>query len=263
MTLAHRLRSETPEERRAAIAEIATRTAVDPAELESLVACLGHPAKAIQRPAADAFRALAEQGIAVEALLTAALDALDPRLRFGAAYALARLGPPPPAALPALLAALSLDDGDVRWAAADLIGRTEPRTMAVAGLLPLVAGGNAPQRKMALYCLRDLDAAGDEVERAALTALDDADGGVRLAAMATLARLAKNNRPAAANGILKALNAEDPRERRAAAAALGDLALDTSAVRAALENAARSDDASLRRAADRSLRTLGSAPRGQ
>ena len=261
MTLADRLRSENLEERHAAITEITTRTAVDPAELESLVACLGHPAKAIQRPAADAFRALTEHGIAVEALLTAALDAPDPRLRFGAAYALARVGPPPPAALPALLAALSLDDGDVRWAAAELIGRTEPRAMAVAGLLPLVAGGNAPQRKMALYCLRDLDAASEDVDRAAVSALDDSDGGVRLAAMAMLARLANTNRDAAADGILKALSAEDPRERRAAAAALGDLGLDTNAVRAALENAARSDDASLRRAAERSLRKLGPAPR--
>ena len=260
MTLADRLRSDAPDERRAAIAEIATRTAVDPAELESLVTCLGHPTKAIQRPAADAFRVLAEQGIAVEALLTAALDATDPRLRFGAAYALARLGAPPPAALPALLAALALDDGDVRWAAAELIGRTEPRATAVAGLLPLVAGGNPPQRKMALYCLRDLEVAGEEVERAALAALDDADGGVRLAAMATLTRLAKSHRSAAATGILKALNAEDPSERRAAAAALGDLGLDTDAVREALEDAARGDDASLRRAAERSLRML--APRG-
>ena len=262
MTLADRLRSDAPDERRVAIAEIAARTAVDPGELESLVACLGHPAKAIQRPAADAFRALAEQGIAVEALLTTALDAPDPRLRFGAAYALARLGPPPPAALAALLSALALDDGDVRWAAAELIGRTEPRATAVAGLLPLVANGNALQRKMALYCLRDLEAPGEDVERAALAALDDADGGVRLAAMATLTRLAKSERSAAAAGILKALNAEDPRERRAAAAALGDLGLDTDAVRTALEDAAQADDVSLRRAAERSLRKLGAASRG-
>jgi HEAT repeat protein len=262
MTLADRLRSEAPDERRAAVAEIATRTTADRTELESLVACLGHPAKAIQRPAADACRALAEQGMAIRPLLEAALDASDPRLRFGAAYALARLGSPPPAALPALLAALSLDDGDVRWAAAELIGRTEPRAIAVEGLLPLVTGGNAPQRKMALYCLRDLATASEEVQHATLGALQDPDPGVRLAAMATLARLARNDPSEAANGILKALDAEDPRERRAAAAALGDLGLATSAVRAALEDAARADDASLRRAAERSLRKLGSAPRG-
>jgi HEAT repeat protein len=260
MTLAARLRSAAQDERRAAVAEIATRTAADAAELEALVGCLGHPAKTVQRPAADAFRALAEHGIAVEPLLIAALDAADPRLRFGAAYALARLGPPPAAALPALLAALAIDDGDVRWAAAEILGRTEPRTATIAGLLPLVSTGNAPQRKMALYCLRDLEAASEEVERAALAALNDPDGGVRLAAMATLTRLARSNRSAAADGILKALHAEDPRERRAAAAALGDLGLSTDAVRTALETAAKSEDASLRRAAERSLRKL--APRG-
>lgn len=260
MTLADRLRSAVLDERRSAIAEIASRTAVDPAELDALVACLGHTAKAVQRPAADACGALAAQGIAIEPRLTSALDAADPRLRFGAAYALARLGPPPPAALPALLAALSLDDGDVRWAAAELIARTEPRTAAVAGLLPLVTIGNAPQRKMALYCLRDLDAAGEEVERVAVAALNDPDRGVRLAAMATLARLATRDRAAAAEALLKALDAEDPRERRAAAAALGDLGLDTDAIRAALEHAAQGDDPSLRRAAARSLRKL--APHG-
>jgi HEAT repeat protein len=260
MTLADRLRSAAQDERRAAIAEIATRAAAEPAELESLVACLGHPAKAIQRPAADACGALAGRGVPVEPLLIAALDAADPRLRFGAAYALARLGPPTAAALPALLGALAIDDGDVRWAAADIITRTEPRATTVSELLPLVTGGNAPQRKMALYCLRDLEASSDEVERAALAALDDIDGGVRLAAMATLTRLARN-RPPVAEGLLNALTADDPRERRAAAAALGDLGLDTPAVRAALESATQAEDASLRRAAERSLRKLGSASR--
>jgi len=259
MTLAERLRSAADDERGAAIAEIAARATAAPEELRSLVACLGDPAKNIQRPAADACCSLAERGVPVGPLLTAALDSADPRLRFGAAYALARLGPPTATALPALLAALAIDDGDVRWAAADIITRTEPRATTVSGLVPLVSSGKVAQRKMALYCLRDLHASGEEVERAALTALDDTDRGVRLAAMATLTRLAQN-RPPVADALLRALHADDPRERRAAAAALGDLGLNTDAVRAALEEAARADDASLRRAADRSLRKL--APRG-
>ena len=258
MTLAERLRSPAHEERRAAIAEVATRTRAEPAELDALVACLGDAAKAIQRPAADACRALAANGVSVAPLLMIALEAPDPRLRFGAAYALARLGPPPPVALPALLDALALDDGDVRWAAAELVCRTEPRATVIAGLLPLVRTGNAPQRKMALYCLRDLGASGDEVERAALTALEDADGGVRLAAMATLARIA-NGRTTVAEKLVRALSATDPRERRAAAAALGDLGVDSVTVRTALETAARGADASLRRAAERSLRKLAPA----
>jgi HEAT repeat protein len=256
MSLAGRLRSSAPEERRAAIAEVADRTAADPAELDALVACLGDAAKAIQRPAADACRALAAHGVAVAPLLETALGSTDPRLRFGAAYALVRLGPAAPAAaLSALLEALALDDGDVRWAAAELICRTEPRAAAIAGLLPLVRAGNPPQRKMALYCLRDLAAAGDEFEHATLAALGDSDGGVRLAAMATLARLA-HDRPRAAEKLVQALDAHDPRERRAAAAALGDLGIGSEPVRAALEAAAQSTDASLRRAAERSLARL-------
>ncbi|MGH7339574.1 MAG: HEAT repeat domain-containing protein [Candidatus Rokuibacteriota bacterium] len=258
MTLAERLRSPAHEERRAAIAEIATRDKVEPAELDALVACLGDAAKAIQRPAADACRTLAANGVSVVPLLMIALEAPDPRLRFGAAYALARLGPPPPVALPALLDALALDDGDVRWAAAELICRTDPRATVIAGLLPLVRTGNAPQRKMALYCLRDLGASNHDVERAALTAMDDTDGGVRLAAMTTLARLA-HDRTQVAEKLMEALNAPDARERRAAAAALGDLGHDSVAVRAALETATRGDDVSLRRAAERSLRRLAPA----
>jgi len=255
MTLAARLRSPAPEERRAAIAEIATRVRVEPAELDALVACLGDVAKAIQRPAADACRALVVHGVAVEPLLLTALNATDPRLRFGAAYALARLGTPPTAAVPALLDALALEDGDVRWAAAEIICRTEPRATVIAGLLPLVRSGTPSQRKMSLYCLRDVAASGDEVQHVALTALDDPDGGVRLAAMATLSRLARDRGPAAEK-LVQALDAAEPRERRAAAAALGDLGVRSDAVRAALEQAAHADDTSLRRAAERSLRKL-------
>ena len=130
--------------------------------------------------------------------------------------------------------------------------------MVVEGLLPLVGAGNPPQRKMALYCLRDIDAATEAVERATHAAMDDSDGGVRLAAMATLTRLARD-RPSAATKLVQALTADDPRERRAAAAALGDLGLASEAVRAALETAAHGDDASLRRAAERSLRKLRQA----
>jgi HEAT repeat protein len=256
MTLAERLRSPALDERRAAIAEIAARTSVDATELESLVTCLGHAAKAVQRPAADACGVLAERGIPVEPLLTAALGAADPRLRFGAAYAIARFAAPSPTTLPALLSALALDDGDIRWAAADLICRTEPRNAVVEGLLPLVTSGPPPQRKMALYCLRDLAAHSDAVDRAALAALDDPDAGVRLAAMSALSRLSQGNRDEAADRLMSALGAEDPRERRAAAAALGDLRVSTVSVRAALQTAAHGEDASLRRAAERSLRKL-------
>lgn len=255
MTLAERLRSPLLDERRAAIAEMAARDAADPRELEALVASLGDAAKAVQRPAAEACRSLAARGVAVQPLLFAALGTEDARLRFGAAYALGRLGAPPASTLPALLDALALDDGDIRWAAAETICRVEPRSATVAALLLLLQRGNPPQRKMALYCLRDIATPDDAVDVAALTALDDPDLSVRLAAMTTLARLA-HDRPRVAEKLLHALSAADPREQRAAAAALGDLGIRSDAVRAALETAAAGDDVSLRRAAKRTLRKL-------
>lgn len=255
MTLAERLRSPSLDERRAAIAEMAARDVLDARELEALVASLGDATKAVQRPAAEACRSLAARGVAVQPLLFAALDAEDARLRFGAAYALGRLGAPPASTLPALLDALALDDGDVRWAAAETLCRVEPRSATVAALLPLLKTGNPPQRKMALYCLRDIATPNDAVDDAALTALDDADLGVRLAAMTTLARLARD-RPPVAGKLIRTLSAADPRERRAAAAALGDLGVNSDAVRAGLDAAAAGDDVSLSRAAKRSLRKL-------
>jgi len=258
MTLAERLRSSSLDERRTAIAEMAARDVVEAGELEALVACLGNAAKAVQRPAAEACRALAVRGVAVEPLLFTALDSGDARLRFGAAYALGRLGAPSTAALPALFDALAFDDGDMRWAAAETISRVEPRSAVVAGLLPLLQTGNPPQRKMALYCLRDLATPNDAIDDGALAALDDPDMGVRLAAMATLARLA-HDRPRVAEKLIRAMGAADPREQRAAAAALGDLGIRSDAVRAALEAGAATDDVSLRRAAKRSLRKFDSS----
>jgi HEAT repeat protein len=153
------------------------------------------------------------------------------------------------------LQALALDDGDIRWAAAETLRRVEPRAGAIAALLPLVRSGNPPQRKMALYCLRDIATAGDLVDDAIVTALDDPDLGVRLAAMTTSARLARD-RPRVAEKLVRALSAPDAREQRAAAAALGDLGVRSEPIRSALESAAAGDDASLQRAAKRTLRRL-------
>src|SRR5207247_4157532 len=104
---------------------------------------------------------------------------------------------PPAAPLPALLETLGADDGDVRWAAAGILVRLRDRAALVGSLRALLASRNATQRKMALYCLRDLETRAPEVEQAVLHALGDADRDVRLAAIATLARLAPDRGGAA------------------------------------------------------------------
>src|SRR6266403_381770 len=175
----------------------------------------------------------------------------------GAAFALSLAGDPPAASLPVLLETLGADDGDLRWAAAGIVVRLQhERAALVESLRTLVASGNAAQRKMALYCLRDLEACTPAVEQAVLHALGDADRDVRLAAVATLARLARD-RGAAAAKLVHALETGDERVRRAAAAALGALGERSAPVLAALGAASASPDPSLRRAAEGALRQLG------
>ncbi len=249
------LRSPALEERRAAIDEIARRGSVGDGEFEALAECLGDARKAVQRPAAEAFAALAGRGVAVGHVLDAALRSASPRLRWGAAYALSLLGAPPEEAIPVLLEALGVDDGDVRWAAAGIVVGVRDRPALVDQLVALVRAGNAAQRKMALYCLRDLGARSPAAAAAALAALADEDAGVRLAAMASLPRLVEE-RGAAAAGLVAALASDEEGLRRAAAAALGSLGERSETALAALRGAADSPDRALRRAAERSLRML-------
>ena len=255
MTLAERLRAPDPAIRRAAIAELAEQGGATREDLAALAECLGAGQKALERPAAEAFAALAARGVPVRDVLLGALASPLPRRRWGAAFALSLAGDPPAATLPVLLETLGADDGDLRWAAADIVVRLRDRATLVESLRALAGSGNAAQRKMALYCLRDLDARTPEVEQAVLRALGDDDHDVRLAAVATLARLA-SDRAAAAERLVHALERGDERLRRAAAAALGILRERSAPVVAALRAAAASPDPSLRRAAEGALRRL-------
>ena len=251
----HPLLDGSPAARAVALTAVAERDAApDRAELAALDACLADPHKLVQRRAAETFAALARRGVEVEAALRAALAAPELRRRWGAVYALSLIGPLPPAALPTLLDVLGVDDGDLRWAAGDLIKQlaARERSSVVAALLA-VARAAAPPRKMALYCLRDLGVA--EAVDAALSALADGPIETRLAALSLLSAVHPD--PAvAAQRIAALIDDGDPRMQRAAAATLGGLGVRTDAVMSALRRASSSDDSSLRRAAAHSLRML-------
>ena len=265
--VADRLRSPSVEDRVAAIAELGHGDA-GTAELEALALCLGHHHKLVQRRAAEAFAGLDRRGTPVRAVLAAALRSTAARQRWGAAYALALLGAPPRDTLPVLLETLGEDDGDLRWAAARIVVRMrdEPELvrmlaeLAVRGgskrLIVSAARGRGPQRKMALYCIRDLGAPSTDAEGVAAAALGDPDVGVRLAALSTLPAVAVD-RVTASRRLLSLLEDPDGGVRRAAAVALGELGTNSEEVVAALRAAAASEDASLKRAAERALRRLG------
>ena len=256
MTLAGRLRAEDTDARVAAIAALRERGAADEDEIAALADCLGHGRKAVQRAAAEAFATLAERGVAVRAVLEAALTSAAARQRWAAAYALARLGGPTSGLLPVLVETLGGYDGDLRWAAADILTGLPDRPAVQAVLRRLVREGNPAQRKMAFYCLRDLEDRTPEVEASALAAVADRDPGVSLAAIASLARLA-TDRVGAAARLVTVLQTGTERAARAAAAALGTLGERGEPVLVALRRAAASPDPSLRRAARRALGFLG------
>ena len=254
MTVAERLRAGDVEDRLAAMAELAAPDAGD-AELDALASCLGHDRKIVQRRAAEAFEALAAGGMPVRPVLERALHAPGARQRWGAVYALALIGAPPPETLPVLLEALGEADGDLRWAAARILVRMRDDAALRPTLVDLAASGNAPQRKMALYCLRDLEETSADAERAALIALRDADAAVRLAALSALPAVAVDH-AAAAHAVLASLQDSDVGVRRAAAAALGKLGSRSDEITAALRAAAGGADVSLTRAAERAMRLL-------
>lgn len=225
----------------------------------ALVLLLGDPSRTRQRRAADALKGLVADTPALADALQSALTALDPRLRWGAAYTIGHaLHPPAENLWPAVRETLSLDDGDQRWAAAELtceLARHHPTVRD--DVLAAVSEGSATMRRMLLYCLRDLE---DPDLRGVVEArLEDEDAGVRLAALSAGVQAV---RPGAETATLAAriapLVASDPDlgVRRAAAATLGRLGDPTASTLETLENARASNDESLVRAAAAALARL-------
>jgi HEAT repeat protein len=238
----------SPHARAAAIAALARREAPPSnAELDALTLCLAERSKLVQRRTAEAFAVLAARGIDVGRWLHPALAAVDMHRRWGAVYALSLVGPLPVAAVPTLVEIIGTPDGDLRWAAADLLkGIAARQRAAVVAALIDAACVPGPRRKMALYCLRDLDV-GEAVD-VADAALADPATDVRLAALAAVAAL-DPDRPRVAARIAALVDDADPRMQRAAAGTLGGLGVRSAPVLDALSRAEASDDPSLRRAA--------------
>lgn len=256
MNLLEQLHAADRAERLAAIAAVAAYETADARTLQALAQCLGDGSKLVQRRAAEAFAALHARGVEVDGVLLATLDAAGLAHRWGAAYALACIGTPPPPALPVLLECLGARDGDLRWAAASIVVRLAQATDVGPAVHALLATGTAEQRKMAAYCVRDIGVWTPAVETALSGALGDPDAGVRLAAMSSLARLCADG-AALARRLLPLLLDPEAGVRRATAAVLGTLGQRSAAVVAALQGAAASSDVSLQRAARRSLQRLG------
>jgi HEAT repeat protein len=228
----------------------------------AVVDCLGVAVKALQRRATDVLESTAEAARpALVAALRAALASPEAPRRWGATYALGRLGIIEPALVPPLLEALGSRDGDQRWAAAALMVACGVRHPAIVRSTLLDALGAAiPElRKMTLYVLRDLALAEPAVVDAIVAALRDDDANVRLAALSAVTRLAPL--PASACEEVLRLVRDDPQigVRRAAVSALGHVGRGVASAAAAIAAALDSSDVGVRRAAVAARRRLEGA----
>jgi HEAT repeat protein len=221
--------------------------ALDAAAVAALIELAGHSSKEIARSACTVL-ALAAKTPEYRRSIEGALGDAEPRRRWGAAFALAQAGFCGEAVAQAALEAAGASDGDVRWAAIEVLRGAVRERPALLAELARAAITEAPvRRKMVLYCLRDLGYGDAGVF---VHALDSADPDVRLAGLSGLARASRPD-STALRAIVACLEGDrEPGVRRAAAATLGRAGGTDPFVRAALERArASATDPDLVRAA--------------
>lgn len=198
--------------------------ALDPAAvvwIDALARALGDADRKVARAASEALVAIGRRHD-VAAALRAALRSGEPQRRWHGARTLARLEPPGPELLPALVEALACGEGAVRWEAARIlvdVGRLHGEVLTL--LLGLLRSAEqASQRAMAAHCLRELAPDQAACAAALLDASRDPDLGVRRAALTAAAGLLDPPR-ALAERLREVAEADpDAASRRLAGAAL-------------------------------------------
>lgn len=261
-SIAIALNDTDDEARLAAIAEIAENTAaLSDDSLDALLRCLGANRKIIQRRAAETLAGLAKRDTRIVEKVRDALGGTDSRMRWGAAYALGLIDDALDlSAMPTLVEVLASSDGDVRWAAAELVVRLGKENHNAVGkqLLALAQDGNLNARKMALYCLRDVGGPREDLLNAVETCCAEHHSLVKMAALSLLSRMENAGERAATLAIRLLENDSDEGVRRCAAVALGHIGDRSTRVIEALTRAAGSDhDIYMKRAAQAALMRLG------
>lgn len=234
--------------------------------LEAFFASLEQADKKALRRGVEALIAAAPNAPQVVAELRAALNRAPAEKRWPIAYVLAHISSPlSPPCLEALSSALEMADPDIRWAVALLLvdlGKKSASGIA-AHLVDLVGKGNPAQRRMAVYCLRDIRADDPAHGNAVQNALQDLDPLVRVAALTSLKAFPTIGGNATDRLINLVASDADSRVRSSAALALAHLGPPTENVSRALNDATRSSDSKLAKAARAALELLnkkGPAP---
>lgn len=191
----------------------------------SLLEQLGSTDRSTQRLACTALaERLREHPRLREALLSTVREG-TPLARFAAAFVLFGGERPTLRLLPALLDALELEDGDIRWQATHMLatlGRMQGEVFPVV----VHEARNAPsplRRRMALYTLRELAPEREETAAACADALQDPVAEVRRAALTCFGKLSGIGRDTLDRVLGIATDHPDPRMQSLAAVALPNL----------------------------------------
>lgn len=225
--------------------------------LSALLASLDHPDKPTIRAAVDELIQLAANEPQVRNALEHRLNESGHRNYWPVAYILGHLTQPSDSAVQKLLDALGHDEPDIRWAVALLLTRlARSASEVVILLLKLCRTGSVNQKRMAIYCLRDLGLSDSESLQAFIDALTDADATVRVAAVVSLkSRL--DITEGAREILLRAyLNDKEIKVRNAAAVTLASFGAPSAEFLRALRRASESGEGQTKKAADAALDLL-------
>lgn len=229
----------------------------DTEKISALLDSLTQSDKSVIRAAVDALIPIASRMPEVQDSLHRLLTDSSHKNRWAPAYILAHLPNPSDACYQVLLDTLDSQDPDIRWAVALLLIRSAKNDGAVAvRLFDLLKSGTSNQRRMAVYCIRDMNLKDDASLEALLRTLEDPEPLVRVAAVISL-KIQPDVGKEGLDSILR-LFLEDPdsRVRYSAALTLAALGAPTGEIRTALEEASRSKDPQLKKAAAAALALL-------
>jgi HEAT repeat protein len=224
-------------------------------EIAELIGKLAQDDKPTLRAAVDALIPLAaEISIVRETLMRGLLEAERGIKRWPIAYVLGHLPQAPEPVIRSLLDALDHRDAEIRWAIALLLVRiAKLAPERVNELIDLCANGTANQKRMALYCIRDLMLSDPQSLATLLRALVDVDATVRVAAAIALKSRSDLDR-AGRNFLLQTyLNDAEVKVRNTAAIALATLGDSSSEFLCALQQAVAGEDAQVRKTAMKAL----------
>ena len=227
-------------------------------EIAELIGKLGHDDKPTLRAAVDALIPLAGEFSAVrETLIGRLLEAGHGTDKWPIAYILGHLPQPADPVIRSLLDAFDHRDADIRWAVALLfvrIAKLAPER--VDELIDLCATGTANQKRMALYCIRDLMLSDPQSLAALVRALVDVDSTVRVAAAIAVKSRSDLDRSGRDSLLQCYLNDREIKVRNAAAIALADLGEASTEFLAALQQAVVGEDEQVRKTAIKALEII-------